>query len=258
MSPLATSETGDVNREDAVILPNVRMSLGREDVEQLVRLLGGGDPAHVRSCESDLAEHGLDALLDDRRTLESLSEQRQLTVLPPTLTLYILVRHAMLESDIDSRVLADYVAALLLEFGRAGRSTRISRMDDKEYHYLVDIVDDLQTASGRRAFLLRTHLGNMALWLSGLFPDHIVARVHRRGGPGLDYYEHMGMQGFRMAAEHPFAKAQALGQLFREVATRFGELRRALNRFSDRYLVPRPTSPVDRLLRQVRSRWRTA
>ena len=44
---------------------------------------------------------------------------------------------------------------------------------------------------------MRAHLGNYALWLSGLFPDYIEARHWRRGAPDLDYYEEMGRRGSR-------------------------------------------------------------
>ncbi|NIQ54284.1 MAG: hypothetical protein GWN71_21220, partial [Gammaproteobacteria bacterium] len=73
------------------------------------------------------------------------------------------------------------------KFGEENRAYRIDDTDQTTYFYLVDILSDMDGATGRRAFLLRAHLGNFALWLSGLFPDRIQARV-RRGAPGLEYY----------------------------------------------------------------------
>jgi hypothetical protein len=106
-------------------------------------------------------------------------------------------------------------------------------------------------ARGQREFLLRVHLGEFALWLSGLYPDYITARVHRKGGPGLDYYEEMGTTGYLLAADHPQARSGALSHLYRDAAETFGRVRQALNTFSDRFLLPQAASPVDRLLRQV-------
>jgi len=120
----------------------------------------------------------------------------------------------------------------------------------------VDLVAEIDEASGQRGFLLRAHLGNYALWLSGLFPDHIVARVHRKGGPGLDYYETLGQTGYRLAAEDPFARQHSLDELFSTAASAFGPIRRALNDFSDGYLLPQPTSPADRVLRQADNAYR--
>src|SRR5690606_40834859 len=97
------------------------------------------------------------------------------------LVFYVLVRHALLENGIDSPITADYLAALLLEFGRNARAHRIDDAPDApEYHYLADIVEALASATGRQAFLLRAHLGNFALWLSGLFPDYITDRKSTR------------------------------------------------------------------------------
>ncbi len=62
----------------------------------------------------------------------------------------------------------------------------------------------------------------------------------------------MGQTGFLLASEDPYARGQALSELYRDAAAAFVPMRRALNRFSDRYLVPRASSPVDRLLRQVK------
>lgn len=237
-----------------MILPNVRTSFGREEAGWLVRSLADETGEDREHWESLLSDRGIDVLLDDPRTLSVvLGGERAVSLVPAPLALYVILRHALLDSGIDSRVLTDYVTALVVEFGRHGRARKIAPDDEKEYRYLVDIVSDMASAEGRRAFLLRAHLGNFALWLSGLYPDHIVYRVRRRGGPGLDYYEEMGTTGYRLAADDPHARSQAIDSVLRGVAGTFGELRRALNRFSDEYLLPRPASPVDRLLRQATS-----
>lgn len=235
-----------------MILPNVRSSFGQEEVAWLLDVLGGDDPERRREWEERFERRGLDPLLDDPETPKRILEREGVEVLPPGLVLYVVVRRALLNMNLESRVLADYVAALVLEFGHGDRAHRISLHDDREYRYLVDILEEMTRASGRRAFLLQTHLGNFALWLSGLFPGFIEARVRRRGGPGLDYYEELGQTGYRMAADAPLAEQQALDELFRDTAAEFPRVRRALNRVSDRLLFPSASSPVDRLLRQVR------
>lgn len=234
-----------------MILPNVRASFGRREARALLRLLSDDDPGAERRWEERLADRGIDPLLDDPRTLELLLERQGVEVLPPRLVLYILLRHALLRSGIESRVVTDYVTALVFEFGFGDRAHRIAEHDRREYGYLVDILEELGSADGRRAFLLRVHLGNFALWLSGLFPDYIVSRVHRKGGPGLDYYDEMGETGYRMAAHDPHARRESLDGLYRTTAEMFGALRRSLNDFSDRHLFGTPSSPADRLLRRA-------
>lgn len=236
-----------------MILPNVRASFRGEDQEWLVRLLSEGDSRHHDDWAAVLNESGIDSLLDDRRSLRAIVDHATLGPVPPALILYVMLRHVFLDHAIDSRVLADYVTALVLEFGQGRRSFRIDEHDGKEYFYLVDIVKDLGEAEGHRAFLLRAHLGNFALWLSGLFPDYVVHRVRRKGAPGIDYYEEMGQSGYLMAADDPHACHESLAALFRDAAETFSSVRRALNAFSDRYMLPLAASPVDRLIRQAES-----
>lgn len=236
-----------------MIQPNVRASFGSEEARWLVRLLAGEDEERREEWSERLEERGVDALLDDAETRRRILSADGISLAPPGLVLYVLVRQSLKEVGVESRTLADYVTALVLEFGREDRARRISAVDDREYDYLVEIMNDMLEADGRRAFLLRSHLGNFALWLSGLFPDHITSRGHRRGGPGIDYYEELGETGYRMAAEDPHAREKSLSQVYREAADRFRDVRRGLNQFSDELLFPNPTAPVDRLLRQART-----
>lgn len=238
-----------------MILPNVRASFGRDEAARVVGLLGDSDAGRREHWLDVLSGQGLDPLLDEPSLPERLLEGPPVRDLPLGLVVYILLRHALLESGVESRLIADYVSALVLEFGFRGRSYRISEHDDREYHYLVDILADVAEARGRRAFLLEAHLGNFALWLSGLYPDRIASRVQQKGGPDLDYYEEMGQVGYRMAADDPVARQQSLDALFRDAAEGFRLLRRGLNRFSDRYLFPDRGPSVDRLLRQVSDRF---
>ncbi len=234
-----------------MIFPHLRSSFGRPEASLLLTLLAPDAEARERE-ETRIREEGIDALLDDPRTLNALLAGKGLATAPAPLVFYLLVRHALLEDGINNPVVADYLAALLLEFGRERRAYRMSADEAREYEYLVDIVDTLTEARGRDAFLLRAHLGNFSLWFSGLFPDRITARVHRRGAPGLRYYEEMGATGYRLAAYSADAEACGLDHLYQTFALNFPALRIALNRIADRYLFPSAGDPVDRLLRQVK------
>ncbi len=79
----------------------------------------------------------------------------------------------------------------------------------------------------------------------------MIARVHRKGAPGLDYYEDLGATGYRMASQCDLAERYDLTRVYREVAQGFRAVRRALNRVSDRFFFPVAPTSVDRLLRQV-------
>ncbi|CAN5609124.1 hypothetical protein BH23GEM10_BH23GEM10_07680 [soil metagenome] len=233
-----------------MILPNVRSSFGRADSQFLVWLLTRGVEAERERVQARISDDGIDAVLDDPRTLNALLAGREFSSARPELVFYVLVRHALLEDGITDRGLADYLAGLVLAFGRGGRAYHIAD-DATQYRYLVDIAAAGDQSSGRRAFLLRAHLGEFALWLSGLFPDHITAREQRRAAPPIEYYQELGSTGYRLAARFDEAEMHGLAELYSNCADFFPALRIALNRVADRHLFPVSGDRIDRLLRQV-------
>ena len=234
-----------------MILPNVRTSFGPRELSFLVGALAGDSASGRERVAARLADEGLDRLLDDPRTLEAVMGGG-ISAAPLELLCYLLVRRALLDCEIDDPTVSDYLAALLADFGRADRGVA----EAKAFTYLVDVLAEIDQSGAARAFELHAYLGEYSLWLSGVFPDRIVARVHRRGAPGLGYYEEMGIAGYRTAAECRRAGDLGLNELYSKCADRFPELRVALNRVSDRYLFPNSAPGVDRLLRQVASEFR--
>jgi hypothetical protein len=233
-----------------MILPTIRSSFDRADARFLIWLLSRGSEVEREREEARLREDGIDSILDDPRTLNAVLTGSKFSSARPELVFYVLVRHALLEDGITDRGVADYLSALLSAFGRGGRAYHIAD-DSAEYRYLVDIAAAAEQSTGRRAFLLRAHLGEFALWLSGVFPDHIAARVHRRAAPPLSYYEEMGSAGYRQAARFTEAEQHGIAELYRNCADFFPALRIALNRVSDRHLFPATGDRIDRMLRQV-------
>jgi hypothetical protein len=234
-----------------MMMANVRAQLGREDAQLVLRLVSRGGAERARAAEATLADQGLDPLLDDPELLRALIEARQSAHASLPLFCYVVVRHALRRTGSDSRRLADYVASVLLHFGLRERARRLSDSDDQTYDTIARIAEDVESADSERAFLARAHLGNYALWVSGLFPDHIEHRRWRRGGPDLGYYESMGQRGFRLAADHRLANRHGLAPLYVEAAQAFPKMRRALNAVSDSLLFRHVHTP-ERLMRQVR------
>jgi hypothetical protein len=237
--------------EETMILANTRSMLGRDDAQLALRLVARGRTDAYDACEAALREHGIDVLLDDPRLLDALLATPQASHASWPLFAYVFVRHALRQAGEDDRTIADYVASVLVHFGLRDNAHRIASHDDQRYDTLVGLVGDVNDPDARRAFLVRAHLGNYALWLSGLFPDYIEHRRWRRGGPDLDYYDEMGARGYRMAADHRLADEHGLAPLYAHAADRFPRLRRALNTVSDRLMFPTHHTP-ERLMRQVR------
>lgn len=236
-----------------MILPTLRSSFGRRDAQQLVDLLGRHDGTLRDGAQERLEDGGIDALLDDPRLPSSLLSDPEIAV-RPDVVYYVLVRHALLEGGLTDVAVADYVASLLMAFGRAGRAYQVSETGEVNYRYLVDLIRDLNAADSREAFLIRAHLGNYTLWLTGLFPDFLERRVHRRGAPPLAYYEDVGRAGYRDASRSPEASALGMEEHLRAVGEHFSGVRLALNRVSDRYMWRSGANPVNQLLREVADR----
>jgi hypothetical protein len=240
-----------------VILADTRHSLTRDDAQLVARLIARDSGTDLAQVERELADHGIDAVLDDPRLPGALLRIGQGANASLPLFAYVMVRQALQRLGEQDRRLADYLASLMLHFGLRDRAFKVGETDDQLYTTLADLSADLDDPDARRSFLVRTHLGNYALWVSGFFPDMIEHRRWRRGGPDLDYYEEMGRRGFQLAAEHRLAGDHGLATLYATAAERFGVLRAALNEVSDTLLFPGRSSP-DRLMRQVtnEARWR--
>lgn len=238
---------------------NVRGSLTREDAELALRLIARGSESGLAAAEALLRDGGIDALLDDERLVPAMVESRAGMHASLPLFFCAVVRRAFLLSEEKDRALADYVADVCIRFAARGRAEQVAEHDDQTYDTLASLVADADDASAPRSFLVRQHLGNYALWMSGLFPDRIELRRWRRGGPSLDYYDELGRRGFALAAEHRLAHENGMESLMSRAAERFTKLRVALNRVSDTLLFPNASSP-ERLMRQVRdeARWRKA
>jgi hypothetical protein len=234
-----------------MILANVRHHLTRDDAQLALRLIARGSNDALEQAETVLREQGIDELLDDPRLLAGMMESPQGAHSSLPLFAYVVVRHALREVGEGDRILADYVASILLHFGLGARASRIAASDDETYTTLADLAGALESGDLQRSLLVRAHLGNYALWMSGVFPDYIAARRWRRGGPDLEYYEELGRRGFTLAADHRLAAKHGLTAMFAAAAERFPILRQALNNISDALLFPHHHSP-EKLMRQVR------
>jgi hypothetical protein len=240
-----------------MILADARRRLTRADAQLAVRLVSRNSTERMAHAQQRLSDEGLDAILDDRSLPRELIESKYGAYASLPLFLYVMVRHSLLSAGEHDRALSDYLTAVLLAFGARGRSERVSEADDQVYVTMAALMGDVNDADPRRAFLVQVHLGNQALWLAGLFPDHIEQRHWRRGGPTIDYFDEMGRRGFELAAKHRMAEQYGMSGVYSSVAARFGLLRAALNRLSDQLMFPNNHTP-ERLMRQVsdEARWK--
>src|SRR5881296_2761050 len=93
-------------------------------------------------------------------------------------------------------------------------------------------------------------VGQIGPPFAGASSGDVVRKQPRKGGPDLPYYDELGRQGFRLAAEHRLAEHLGVASIYRSAAERFPTLRVAFNRLSDRVFFPNVSTP-DKILRNL-------
>lgn len=233
--------------------PNCRVQFTAEDIEFIVRAIGGTAPRN-QSCLVELlvAEDTRDQILDDEHLYRSLLENRNCLPVSDHFYFFVIVRHVLREAGIEDRGVADYVAELLCEFSRQERQALAGSAGEAPVNYFFEAIDRLRRADERTRFLLHAHLGDCALFLAGVFCERIRYRAETRGFPDLRYYEDVGRSNYRAAGGSRLAGRHALGEILTTLATRFQETRQALNEVADRlFALGDDSSAVDRLLLKV-------
>jgi hypothetical protein len=174
-----------------------------------------------------------DAVLDNNRLLKVLLEHPQPISVSADFYFYVLSRTALKAFD---REITDYVASVLASFVAPQSGTEL----DSATMYVADMLSALNSVSPERAFFLRAQIGNRALFLTGVFPQHLQHRAQYRGAPDIGFYENVGSVNYRLASAHRLARESALGDVYRVIADQFSEVRSCLNQLADRLICLEP------------------
>ncbi len=230
-----------------------RRKLNQEDLRFVVATLGRAGESEATLFELLADPECRDAMLDHPVLFTRLLEQRPTPPISLFLYFYVLSRQALKEHGIDDRATTDYLASLLAEFAQGNRAYRVHAQATKEYHYLVDLMNDLLSASTEEAFYLRSHLGNYALFLTGVFPAFIYHRAkYHPPSPDFSYYEQVGSSSFHLAAQHAMAERYRLSGILDLLGREFRNVRLALNHLADNYLqLDRNPGATDKIMRRV-------
>src|SRR3954469_10508519 len=140
-----------------MILANVRQHLTRDDAQLALRLIARGSSRVIEEAEVTLRDQGIDALLDDPRLYTGLMVAGQGAHASFPLFAYVVVRHALRDVGEGDRMLADYVAPIMLHFGLGKRATRVGDADDETYTTLAELIAAVENADAPRGLLVRAH-----------------------------------------------------------------------------------------------------
>jgi hypothetical protein len=218
-----------------MITPNCRERFTASDFEFIVRTLAAGrhDSAPLAELLTDAETR--DSILDNDALFNAVLSAGAPLHISPQCYFYILLRHVLKERGIVNRETCDYLASLLETFSRIERMRAPGGAGEGTQQYVSDLLLALRKASPSQTFLLRAHIGNYTLFISGVFQDRVESRS-RRGGPDIEFLEGVGAANFQSAAGHPVARQNALSPVLEELGDRFHEIRLALNDTAERHL----------------------
>ncbi len=172
-----------------------------------------------------------DSVLDNPRLVDAILSNAGHLRISSQFYFYVLARHVLKQAGIIDRKLSDYIGSLLETFSRANVQAPHTS-DERVHQYISDMLIALSRATPEQAFLLRAHVGNYSLFVSGIFHEN-AQRRSARGGPNLAFYEQIGSRNYEIVADDPTAKRCELNDVFEGLADRFHDVRVALNHLAE-------------------------
>jgi hypothetical protein len=141
-----------------------------------------------------------------------------------------LTRQVWSDLALDDRPAARYVADLLTRFARTDALRGLHVAAGRRLDAVADALLEIQRAwewdssafDPGRERLLRRHLGDYTLFMTGIFRDH-VERLAMIG-----YYQLEGRRAYRFVSETARASGEPEASLFRRLADRFEQYAGAL------------------------------
>ncbi len=218
-----------------MIRANCRERFTASDFDFVVRTLARSQTESVSLVDLLSDQETRDAVLDSPRLVDSILSNASHLAISSQFYFYVLARHVLQQAGIRDRKLCDYVASLLETFSRISGMQAPHLADERGRQYISDMLIALTKATPEQAFLLRAHVGNYSLFISGIFHENAQHRS-RHGGPDLKFYEQVGRTNYQLVASHATARRCDLSSVYEELADRFHEVRLALNRLSDQLL----------------------
>jgi hypothetical protein len=136
----------------------------------------------------------------------------------------------------------DYLVELLASFTRvySGSVWRRTRHGYRRRRFSeLDLASleavEAEAPDGER-FYLKKRLGDAALFLTGVFPDHVGRAMLRQRS--LEQIERDGAGWYQGASRHALARPAGMEEQLAYLASHFHGARKALNFVTDRYLYP--------------------
>ena len=219
-----------------MVRANCRARFTAADFDFIVRTLARSQTDQVSLVDLLSDVETRDSILDHPRLVDAILNHCGHLRISSQFYFYVLARHVLQQGGIGDRKLCDYVASLLETFSHASQLQISEGIGERVEQYIHDILIALTRATPEQAFLLRAHIGNYSLFISGIFHPAVAGQRSMRGGPNLEFYEQVGRTNYQLVASHATARRCELDDVFEGLADQFRDVRLALNQLSDRLL----------------------
>lgn len=178
----------------------------------------------------------LESILESRYVHDALMDSgAQCLDVSPQLFFDVMLRRAMPgQRDKLERQVIHYLANLLGLFTRTERVYQLQHGDKAHYEYLADLVREGYESGPERQFLVNAHIGNYALYLSGVCAPYVeYRRDYKRRPVSLEFYKRMGRSHYASAAGSAQAQQFGLREIFRRLAERFEYFRAGMRSMAE-------------------------
>src|SRR3954454_7755444 len=218
-----------------MIRANCRERFTAADFDFVVKSLARSERESVTLVDLLTDASARDAILDHPLLFETIMEHGAPLHISPQFYFYILIRHVLKETGLNDCATSDYVASLLERFSQQTQMRSPADGTTGPVQYVSDMLVALKNASPHQTFLIRAHMGNYALFITGIFHERVQSRS-QRGAPDVGFYEEVGRASFKAVAQHQVARSYDLSGVFEALAAEFHGVRLALNRVADSLL----------------------
>src|SRR5436853_2630816 len=188
-----------------MVQANCRARFTAADFDFIVRTLSRSRSDQVSLVDLLSNSETRDSILDHPRLVDAILCNAGHLHISSQFYFYVLARHVLQQAGIVDRKLCDYVGSLLETFSRANRLEAPDKIDSHGCEYISDMLIALTRATPEQAFLLRAHVGNYSLFISGIFHEN-AQRRSLRGAPDITFYEQVGRTNYQLVASHETAR----------------------------------------------------
>jgi hypothetical protein len=141
---------------------------------------------------------------------------------------------------LEDKKVSNYIVNVLTKFAKSSRLFKIVEGEEESYNYIVDMIADSLRSDNIRKFYTYCHIGNYALFLTGMVQEYIEYRYEYKQRPVDEhYYVDFGKAYFSLASEHINARKNRLSDTLSQLSEGFEVVVQVLRFMNSEYLYPK-------------------